>query len=497
MNKIRFLLIFALFLFIMSGAFSQNFFEKVISVAEDQIINSIIENNAGGFVMVGRIKDTNTGFFGGYIIELDSTGNLVQQKTIQYSNTNSHIFFNIHYFNDSYFILGTRQFNYSGTYIYKLWYLQLNSNLETISEQYYNLPSEKWISYMNSFIDSDTNIVITGYTTRYDTVSPSPYNDDPFFSKISIMGDSLTSNFISNDYHISLSYDIIEKIDKSGYFSFGFKYSSSISAGSQRYELTKQFDSIEILSVPYNINSYVSSSILNDSIIVLCGSGGSEPAPKYSLNVLSTTFDNNPLNYNYFKMDGTKRDYSGYYQNIDIFDNNIYISGTSNFDYVNPFWSTFDSWYHLVKINSDLSSIWEYWYGGDAYYFLYSILATNDGGCIMVGNRYDYETQNQERDIYIVKVDSNGLITWTQEIPIDKSETTVYPNPGTNQLNIKTTGNEMDFELLNINGQVVIRQMLDENQSTINTESLESGMYFYRLIDKKNKAVKTAKWIKY
>ena len=115
----------------------------------------------------------------------------------------------------------------------------------------------------------------------------------------------------------------------------------------------------------------------------------------------------------------------------------------------------------------------------------------------MVGNRYDYETQNQERDIYIVKVDSNGLINWTQEIPIDKSETTVYPNPGTNQLNIKTTGNEMDFELLNINGQVVIRQMLDGNQSTINTESLESGIYFYRLIDKKNKAVKTGKWIKY
>jgi hypothetical protein len=66
--------------------------------------------------------------------------------------------------------------------------------------------------------------------------------------------------------------------------------------------------------------------------------------------------------------------------------------------------STFDSWFHLIKINPDISPIWEYWYGGDAYYFLYSILATNDGGCIMVGNRYDYETQNQERDIFIVKL---------------------------------------------------------------------------------------------
>ena len=115
----------------------------------------------------------------------------------------------------------------------------------------------------------------------------------------------------------------------------------------------------------------------------------------------------------------------------------------------------------------------------------------------MVGNRYDDDTQDQERDIYIVKVDSNGLITWTQEIPIDKPETMVYPNPGTNQLNIKTISNEIDFELLSINGQVVIRQMLYDNCSNINVESLKSGIYFYRLFDKKNKTVETGKWIKY
>ena len=115
----------------------------------------------------------------------------------------------------------------------------------------------------------------------------------------------------------------------------------------------------------------------------------------------------------------------------------------------------------------------------------------------MVGNRYDYETQNQERDIYIVKVDSNGLVTWSQEIPVNSLSTMVYPNPGTGQLNIKTSINNVDFELINLNGQVVIRKRLDENQSDINTEILKSGIYFYRLIDKKNKTVETGKWIKY
>ena len=114
----------------------------------------------------------------------------------------------------------------------------------------------------------------------------------------------------------------------------------------------------------------------------------------------------------------------------------------------------------------------------------------------MVGNRYDFETQIQERDIYIVKVDTNGLITWTQEIPINKSATTVYPNPGKNKLNIKTSNKYSDFELINLNGQVVITKMLDDDFSIINTESLKSGVYFYRLFDKNNKTLDTGKWIK-
>ena len=124
------------------------------------------------------------------------------------------------------------------------------------------------------------------------------------------------------------------------------------------------------------------------------------------------------------------------------------------------------------------------------------MIATNDGGCLMVGNRYDDEIQNQERDIYIAKVNSEGLIVWTQEIPIKKQETTVYPNPGTNQINIKTDNKELDFELININGQVLFSQIVNNNLKTINTESLKSGMYFFRLIDKKYKTIETGKWIK-
>jgi len=460
------------------------------------MINQIIEDSSGKYIMAGRYLDSETSNFRGYILEIDDTGNLLQTEIINPSDTTSSYFYDIHFFNDYFYIIGSVLLENPN--ITKLWFMKLNSNLEIVDELFLNIPNGKWFSYMKSIIDSDTNLVITGYTSRFDTSSSTPINNDPFFYKLSLDGDSLNSKFMSISFSsLSMSTEIIEKANKSGYFAYGNNFTSQLPLFGQRFELSKSFDSLSIENVPYFLYGYFSAKHLNDTSIIVCGQGGPpDTIPDYSLNVLSQTENNTPINYNYFKKSGNVREYPALCNSIDKHNNNIYVGGTSNFDYSNPFFSTLDSWFHLIKINPDLSPIWEYWYGGNAYYNLYSVLATSDGGCIMVGNRYDYETQDQERDIYIVKVDSNGLLTWSQEILFNKTESTVYPNPGTDQLNIKTTINYTYFELINLNGQVVIRQNPDNNLSTINTKSLKSGMYFYRLIDKTNKTIETGKWIK-
>jgi len=108
-----------------------------------------------------------------------------------------------------------------------------------------------------------------------------------------------------------------------------------------------------------------------------------------------------------------------------------------------------------------------------------------DGNQRVYGNRIDmgaYENQ------YVwVKINDS---------PVFNNSIKVYPNPGTNLLNLKTNNEELDFELININGQTVIKQMVDNNYQTINTELLKSGIYFYRLINKQNNTIETGKWIK-
>jgi len=486
------LVLLPLFVFIGFHAIGQNTFEITFARDEDQKIHQVLEDDEGNFVMAGKINNLDTDFPEAYLIKIDNSGNLLNEEIFQINDTVSIYFYDIHFFNNKYYLLGTQDT--------KLWYLVLNKNLEILDENLTGIPPDSWFSYMNSIIDSDSNIVITGYTTYWDTYpnGDTVPNSDVFFYKLSNEGDSITSRFYPTENVLTMSFDIIEKPDSSGYFAYGYRYSADLPYAGQRFELGMELDSIFVDTIPYGIYGYCSLEMLDDSSILICGRGGHQDVfGQYSLNVLSTTIDNQAINYGAFKKEEDMREYPPYFQGVSKLEDNIYIGGISNFNMANPFWSESDSWFHLVKINPDITPIWEYWYGGDAYYFLYSMIATSDGGCLMVGNRYDSDIQFMERDIYVVKVNSDGLIVWTQEIPVNNQSVTVYPNPGSNQLNIKSPQKESDFELINQKGQVVIRQTIKNGLTSINTEQLESGIYFFRLLNKKTSHIESGKWIKY
>ncbi|MCK9453150.1 MAG: T9SS type A sorting domain-containing protein [Bacteroidales bacterium] len=469
---------------------AQNSFENLISKHEDQIINKVIQDNEGNFIMIGRIENTATLVSDGYLIKIDSYGNIIQEVNISSVDNLASMFFNVHLFNDHYYILGAIQG--SGPDFLRIWYLKLNSNLEIEEERFMNTPQNRWISHMNSKIDSDTNIIITGYTTSLDGIYT--YDNNAYFYKMNLAGDSLNSKFYTSFIPLHFSFDIIESTDSSKYYAFVSHFTNIFGVSGQILTMNKNLDSIAINPIPMQVYDFYSPVYLNQDTIIICGKRGAEPPNDYMLNVVTITESFELVDYNMFKKVDL-REHPAMFDGVSKNGNNIYVGGTSNLDYANPFWSTFDSWFHLIKINPDISPIWEYWYGGDAYYHLYNILATNDGGCIMVGTRYDYKSQNQERDIYIAKVNSEGLIVWTQEIPIGRQETTIYPNPGLNRINIKTDNKELTFELINLNGQYVIRENVN-NLKTINTGFLNSGIYFYRLIDNENEILETGKWIK-
>ena len=113
--------------------FPQSSFELTISNVKDQIINSVVENDESGFVLAGRIHNFETGLPGGYILKVDCNGSLLLESIIQPEDSASCQFFNIHYFNNYYYILGSKSI--VNTDQWALWFLMLNSELGVESEK--------------------------------------------------------------------------------------------------------------------------------------------------------------------------------------------------------------------------------------------------------------------------------------------------------------------------------------------------------------------------
>ncbi len=174
----------------------------------------------------------------------------------------------------------------------------------------------------------------------------------------------------------------------------------------------------------------------------------------------------------------------------------IFTGGTS------PYWfyyGNFASWYYVLQTDSNLNIRWERFYGGDAYYMMQKIVASNDGGCIIAGTRYDYQnTSEEELDIHILKLNSEGLLVGTAEEPtIEMREALVFPNPGTNHLKVRIAAHykESIFELYDIGGKIVLSEQIIGKWGEVNTVALKSGTYVYRIYNEEG-LFESGKWLK-
>ncbi len=466
-----------LFLHLLFSTIAQTSFEYVLRDTTDHLGGSMIECSNGDII----ISVTNNQF--AKLIKLNNEGIFTDSIDILNPvNGKCELFHLLKVDNNKFMAFG----KYNTETSFNLWAVTFDYSLNIIGDT--KIPVNGNISpiYQYAIINDIGNIVtLSTYEqvpTYYDVMLHELSADGNLIKEKLFDGYGIASDIIqlpSTQYRIIVYGDIQKSFIKT-------------------YCLDSDFAIENSCPVPWDLHFHNTIKLLNDTTLLITGkkifSGGSN---ERNLGLVKTDLNNNLIDYEHYGKTDTM-DYPAVHNNLDfISENNIYYGGISNLDLVNPYFSHMPSWFFLNKIDGNLNLKWQKFYGGDACYFPWAILATQDGGCVMAGTRYDYHTQtNQERDLYVLKVDGGGLITWTQEIPLEIQLATVYPNPGTNLLNIKTDNKKLDFELMNLNSQVVIRQMLNNNHKTINTESLKSGMYFYRLIDNKNKTIETGKWIK-
>jgi len=89
----------------------------------------------------------------------------------------------------------------------------------------------------------------------------------------------------------------------------------------------------------------------------------------------------------------------------------------------------------------------------------------------------------------------NQVFALTKPVLQENIFTSVYPNPGQNNLFVKTGLKNSTFELIDFTGKILLKKFISAYSTEVNVSHLSKGIYFYRIYDNKN-IYETGKWVK-
>ncbi len=422
------------------------------------------------------------------LIKISQTGESLLQKSFISDTTTK--FNQVHKLNGGYLVDG-----FSDVYtdsVKMLWVVFLDNDFNIVWEKKYDLPfHNKQIYESTSLFTSDNNLIVSA------TFGSEFIDNDFFLYKLSSTGDSLDfkiHSFQSNA--VVCSFKEAPTNDKLYLTAYGCTNNGSYNELSKILKIDKklEIDTIyeirSLVNYPYELflsDSYI--DFVSDTTFIFAGTKGSYSTPPViykegiilfdtNFNVLNEiAFFNERLNFNSAEING-----------LDYIDKKaIYTGGYCPL-------SGFRA-YSITKMDSALNVYSEKYYETDFDFILNNILATQDGGVLLVGVKW----LNGEDYVYVIKTDPNGNITHINgDLSEQKAkEVILYPNPATTEITIQKAvqvGN-CNVEFYNMEGKKVFYQELTSNSTKIDISSLQKGSYIYKITDKNN-VLDSGKWIK-
>ncbi len=337
-------------------------------------------------------------------------------------------------------------------------------------------------------INFDNEIICVGRAHDFVNI-----DDQNFFYKLSLNGDSIYSAYFGDTAYLSYEnlFDFIQLNDTSGYYLFGHGYFSSFPYSSSYVYKT---DNNAIVDTMIYLNGgYINTiqKINNNSFIRVTATDSLFPSTSPNTNLLVEYYDYglNKINSILLGLKDTS-DTEGI-NTIAMHNKKIYIGGTSN--YSGP-WEPDPVFFYLAQIDSIGNVNWEKAYShNDDNLNMYFVRIANDGGILLGGTRYNDQTSNgQERDIYVIKLDSLGnSVTGINEQPaVQVHDVVVYPNPAQDVIKIQSSVQfyAVEFALYDATGRKALEKKINKNAS-VSVSHLQQGLYFYRVKDKEGKTV--------
>jgi hypothetical protein len=480
MKKIQLnIAIISLMFFLSLNMESQSSFEVLISTNWNEMIADAEEDDSGNFYLVGRKNEPDSNENCGYIIKVNSTGEIIHENIYCISDT-SFTFEKIIRINNSIIVIASKGSSETNNRNLCKLIFDMNLNIIKISEQsplsgYSNISCQSLIYQDSHFI-----LLCTAF----------PENDSQYpdigFIELDENLDSIKCVVDHREY-IQIGVDFLKNNDGSGYKVFGHgNYPGTFTSYDELIRFDSSFNFVSVDSIPWKIRNQISACRFDDSTYLLTGNKSVFNPTRDDVGIIKLNNSDQLLSTNHFGKVADTINHPAINNNVDFFNrNSIYLGGTSNFIPTHYPWQPEDSWIMLNYLDSNLNLNWQKFYGGDAFYLLWGLKATKDGGCLMYARRYDENTQFEEYDIYILKVDSNGLLTSTGDFPsIPVQQLAIFPNPSRDIISIRYPdifGNDnKEIIIFNSLGNEVKHISATHNltETRSDTSDLPVGLYF-------------------
>ncbi len=176
------------------------------------------------------------------------------------------------------------------------------------------------------------------------------------------------------------------------------------------------------------------------------------------------------------------------YKTFDVGSNHIYFGTNIPFDQPSLLQPR-PRWILLYKLELNGEVIWQRFYNnGMVNYMPYRIMATPDGGALIFSTRYDWNDEYPyQRDIHILKIDSNGnyIPLGTEEPLKNDKQILVYPNPAKNKVNFSFGFySKLKIDIYDLQGKKVFSKLYTHSP-VIDLNSFSSGVYIYTISNQK------------
>ncbi len=404
--------------------------------------------------------------------------------------------------NDKYFVVGGGVC-YDSTYEITNrfdWAMKLDQDHNLLWESKYQWPSYSGSNYLNGgwirVLQLDTGGYLLARTLTDYTPQPSTVMQLLLLNQY---GDSITTK-LYEPYLSGYIHDITYNHDSSEYMlHHGEGGGIPGCSGGRVFFLDKESldttrsicykttgSNPETIGLPYNV------AWTDDNHLIVSGRGFI-----FSSHYLATwKYDTNYqlVNTSYLTHPDTII-YGGWSQTMDI-NNNGEICVAGSFDWIGSWFPARYNWAYIAKLDEDLNLLQEKYFGGDAAYNVFSIVATTDGGTAIGGYRYDYQTNNpEEGDAFIIKTDAGLWVSTELNVEIPVYSAIVYPNPGNNNLYLRTALKGAEFRLYDLAGRQLVLEPVNKLITEYNIAYLPLGVYVWT-VTQNNIITDRGQWIK-